>query len=115
MMVTETPQENETLQADTVLCLTGVVGTPADGEVLRRVEAVLSRGARRIVLNFARVSRLDAAGLGQLVQASNLARAAKADLRIVEAADRIRTLLERTGLLNVFRVSPRGVCEGTCW
>src|SRR5262245_58186547 len=104
----------EELQEDTVLCLTGAIGTPADGEVLRRVEGLLSRGTRRIVLNLARVSRLDAAGLGQLVQASNLARAAKADLRIVEAADRVWTLLERTGLLNVLRVTPRGAYDGVC-
>jgi anti-anti-sigma factor len=102
----------EDLQQDSVLCLSGVIGTAAEGEVLRRVEAVLSRGVRHIVLNIANVTRVDAAGLGQLVQASNLARAARAELRVVGAAERIRSLFERTGLVPVLRVSSHSACPG---
>ena len=93
------------VQQEAVVCVSGLLRAPTDEAVPRRVEALLRGGARHIVLNLARVSDIDAAGLGQLVRASNLARAADGDLRIVEAAGHTWTMLARTGLVNVLHAS----------
>lgn len=67
-------------------------------DVRHRVRSLLRRGERVIVLDLTRVSSIDAAGIGELVRAYNMAVAMQRELRIVRATRRVRELLERTGL-----------------
>jgi anti-anti-sigma regulatory factor len=64
------------------------------------VRALVRRGARDIVLNLAGVSRIDAAGVGELVRAFNVTRAADAACRIVESGPWVREILQRVGLFD---------------
>ena len=52
-----------------VLWLDDAFRAPVTGELRHRVHELLRRGERRIVLNMACVSRIDAAGAGELVRA----------------------------------------------
>ena len=78
---------------------------PFNGELPYMVRALLRRGNRRIVLDLAVVWRIDAAGIGDLVRAYNIAIAANAALRIANTTPRVRAMLERVGLFDRFDAS----------
>ena len=69
------------------------------GEAVR--EAIQMRG-RRLVLNLLAVSRVDAAGLGELVQAFHVVSAADGEIKVVVRSPAIRDVLARTHLLTLF-------------
>jgi anti-anti-sigma factor len=66
-----------------------------------RVRALLRRGERRIVLDLSAVSRIDAAGVGELIRAFNMTAAVSGALRVVNASGRVRAILECANLLDV--------------
>ena len=70
------------------------------------VRTLLRRGERRIVLDLAGVSRIDAAGIGELVRAYNIAIASNGALRIVNTTPRVREMLERVGLFDRLNAGP---------
>jgi anti-sigma B factor antagonist len=57
---------------------------------------------RRVVVNLAAVSRIDAAGLGELVRAFHTVGAADGEMKLVVHSPAIRDLLARTHLLALF-------------
>jgi anti-anti-sigma regulatory factor len=65
------------------------------------VRALLLRGERDIVLDLARVTRIDAAGVGELIRAYNMSTAADGSLRIVHATEWVREVLERLQLFEL--------------
>jgi anti-anti-sigma factor len=81
-----------------VLYLEGVFRAPLTGKLRHSVRTLLRLGIRTIVLDLARVSSIDAAGVGQLVRAYNVTTAAHGELRIVHANARVREILERAAL-----------------
>ena len=81
--------------------LHGALLAPLDGELRRRVRALLGRGERLIVLNLAGVQRIDAAGVGELVRAYNMAVAAQGGLRIAHSTAWVQEILQRVGLFEI--------------
>jgi anti-anti-sigma factor len=81
-----------------VLYLDGPFWTPVPHELRHRVKDLIDRGEQRIVIDLARVSKIDAAGIGELVRAYNIARAANATVRVANATLWVRDVIERVGL-----------------
>ena len=65
------------------------------------VLGLLLRGERDVVLDLTRVTRIDAAGVGELIRAYNLSAAAGGSLRIVHATPWVREVLERVQLFEL--------------
>jgi anti-anti-sigma factor len=84
-----------------LLYLRGPLQAPVNGELEDHVRALLDRGQRVIVLDLTETSRIDAAGVGTLVRAYNMAIAAKAALRILHPTTRVCHILYRVGLLDI--------------
>jgi anti-anti-sigma factor len=61
-------------------------------------DLVESGGLRRLVLDLDAVSYMDSSGLGALVSAMKVARAAGGDLKLCGIGDNVRSVLEMTGL-----------------
>jgi anti-anti-sigma regulatory factor len=89
---------------------TGAIAVPLEdslraplltGDLQNTVRALLLRGERDIVLDLARVSRIDAAGVGELIRAYNMSIAADGSLRIVHATEWVREVLERLQLFEL--------------
>jgi anti-anti-sigma factor len=78
----------------------GPLRVPLDSALRHDIRALLRRGERNIVLDLARVSEIDAAGVGQLVRAYNIATAANGTLRIVQTISWVREILDRVGLFE---------------
>lgn len=86
-------------RAASVLEVGGSFREPVDNDLRDDVATMLKRGRRRIVLDLARVSDVDAAGVGELVRAFNLVYAAGGELRIANASERVEHFLRVTGVL----------------
>ena len=84
-----------------VLWLDDAFRAPVTGELRHRVHELLRRGERRIVLNLACVSKIDAAGAAELVRAYNVTVAANGVLKIVHATPWVREVLTRAGLFQL--------------
>jgi anti-anti-sigma factor len=83
------------------LYLNGPLSVPVDGELRQNIYALLRRGERIIVLDLTRVLEIDAAGVGELVHAYNMATMAQSVLQIVHAPHWVRQILERVGLFQI--------------
>jgi anti-anti-sigma factor len=84
-----------------VVYLDGPLLAPLTDELSRRIRSLCCRGERTIVLDLARVSRIDAAGIGQLVRAYNIAVDADGTLQIVHVTRWAHEMLELVGLLTL--------------
>ena len=73
-------------------------------ELENKVQALLRRGERKVVLDLGRVSTIDAAGIGELVHAYNMTIAAHGVFRIVNTTGQVRELLERARLFDLLSV-----------
>lgn len=83
------------------LHIAGPLLMPTSRDLRRQVRHLLTRGTRAIVVDLGRVSRIDAAGVGELVRAYNMAAAADGLLRIVNVTRRVREILNRVQLLDL--------------
>jgi anti-anti-sigma factor len=86
----------------TLVELHGILRAPADMTLCERVEALLRGGQRQIVLDLAPLSAIDAAGVGELIRAYNMATGAGGVMRIARAKGRVGHLLEVAGVLRLF-------------
>jgi anti-anti-sigma factor len=89
-----------------ILYLEGPLRLPLDEQLRHRVRALLGRGERTIVLDLARVSRIDAAGVGELVHAYNMTIAVNGVLRIAYPTAWVREILDRAGLFDLLSADP---------
>jgi len=84
-----------------VLEVGGTLRAPIDGKLRRDVETLLGRGERQILVNLARLSDIDAAGIGELMAAYHETKAVGGDLRIARPTRRIQQLLDVAGVLRI--------------
>jgi len=84
-----------------ILHITGPLRVPLSRDLELAVHDLLGGGVRRIELNLAAVSDLDAGGVGELVQVYNLAAGAHGVLRIVGTPGRVQELLCKAGLFDL--------------
>jgi len=88
-----------------VLQLGGPLTTPGAGDQLQHAVARLAlEGRRLIVADLARVSAIDASGLGSIVAAYRTCAENLGHLRLVHVPRRIQQLIDITGLGKVFEV-----------
>jgi len=84
-----------------VVTVEGPLRVPVNRAVRDDVRTLLRRGERLIVLDLAAVTRIDAAGVGELVRAFNLTAGANGRLRITNASPWVREVLERAGVFGL--------------
>ena len=84
-----------------VVAVEGPLRVPVNRALRDNVRALLRRGERTIVLDLAEVTRIDAAGVGELVRAFNLTAAVNGRLRITNASPWVREVLERAGVFDL--------------
>jgi anti-anti-sigma factor len=84
-----------------IVYVDGALLMPVSHDLRRNVRRLLRRGKRLIVIDLSRVSRIDAAGVGELVRAHNMMLAVNGSLRVVNAVRRVRDIVSRVGLLEL--------------
>jgi anti-anti-sigma factor len=88
-------------KADHIVHVTGPLLTPVSRTLRHRVRALLRDGERRIVLDLSAISRIDAAGVGELIRAFNMTVAVNGALRVVNVTGWVREILERARLFEL--------------
>ena len=87
----------------TILDVSGSVTLNDGADQLReKVKAVLAAGAKHVLVNLDKVSYMDSAGLGELVQAFSTVKKAGGALKLVNPTKRLSDLLVITKLATVF-------------
>jgi anti-anti-sigma factor len=86
---------------DHIVRVEGPLLTPVTRTLRHRIWALLRHGERRIVLDLSGVSRIDAAGVGELIRTFNMTAAVSGALRIVNASAWVREILERAHLFEL--------------
>jgi anti-anti-sigma factor len=84
-----------------VLHISGPLRVPLSRDLESSVKALVRGSVRRIELDLAAVSDLDAGGVGELVQVYNLSASGHCALRIVNTRPRVRELLAKAGLFDL--------------
>ena len=74
-------------------------------EFKQRVLDELERGARKVLIDFARTGYIDSSGLGVLVTLSRRIREEGGELRLANLNDDLKTLFELTKLDTLFQIS----------
>jgi anti-sigma B factor antagonist len=85
----------------TVLDLEGHLTFTSGAELRRLLQALVVGGATQLVLNLERVSYVDSAGLGAIIEAFTVARHKAVRLTLLNPTERTRHLLEITGLARI--------------
>lgn len=75
-----------------------------DQELGEAVRTALEQGARKVLINFSKVSYLDSSGVGELVGCYTSVKGKGGDLRICGMNSRIFSLITMTSLHSVFDV-----------
>lgn len=83
-----------------IVALEGTLRAPHTAELTRRIQALVDRGERRIVVSLSDLTDIDAAGVGELVRAYELATGVGGELWIRNARSHVRHLLRVAGLLG---------------
>ncbi len=87
-----------------VLAVRGEVDVYTAPRLRERLIEIISRGARRVVVDLEGVDFLDSTGLGVLVGALKRLRSNDGELDLVCTQPRIRKVFEITGLTKVFSI-----------
>ena len=75
-----------------------------DQELGEAVRTALEQGARKVLINFSKVSYLDSSGVGELVGCYTSVKGKSGELRICGMNSRIFSLITMTSLHSVFDV-----------
>jgi anti-sigma B factor antagonist len=68
------------------------------------VDELVAEGWRKILLNLARIKRMDSAGVGELVAAWKLANEVGASIKLLRPGDRIKHTLHLSQILPLLEV-----------
>jgi len=87
-----------------IMAIVGDITLSKGGDVLLKdkVQSLLQQGHRKLLLDLGRVSYVDSAGLGQLVQVYATTSHLGGSLKLLNLTKRLKDLLVLTKLLTVF-------------
>jgi anti-anti-sigma factor len=105
-IVDEIHATSEADSRSAMLRVEGTLRSPVDVVLRSRVESLLHGGVRRVVLDLAGVSDIDAAGVGELIHIFNTAAAAGGAVEIAQASPHVHRVLDVAGVLGL-------LCHGT--
>ena len=88
-----------------ILDLSGKLTAGLGDQILREtVDELLAENWKKILLNLSEVSFMDSAGVGELVSSLRTARKLGADLKLLNANDKVRSTLYVARLLPIFEL-----------
>ena len=87
-----------------IITISGDITLNSGGDVLLKdkVQSLIQQGQQHLLIDLSRVSYVDSAGLGQLVQAYATTKNKGGSLKLVNVTKRLQDLLVVTKLLTVF-------------
>ena len=103
-----------TLNDVTVLDLEGNLALEGNKQFRQRVAATIEAGARKLIVNMARVPYMDSSGLGELISCYTTLQRMSGRIKLLHLSDRLQHLLvitKLTGLFETFDSEPAAVAS----
>jgi anti-sigma B factor antagonist len=91
-----------TLNDVTVLDLEGNLALEGNKQFRQRVASTIDAGARKLIVNMARVPYMDSSGLGELISCYTILQRMSGRIKLLHLSDRLQHLLVITKLTSVF-------------
>jgi anti-sigma B factor antagonist len=91
-----------TLNDVTVLDLEGNLALEGNKQFRQRVAGAIDAGARKLIVNMARVKYMDSSGLGELISCYTTLQRLSGRIKLLHLSDRLQHLLVITKLTGVF-------------
>ena len=91
-----------TLNDITVLDLDGSLAREENAEFKKHINATINAGARKLILNLARVPYMDSSGVGELISCYIALQAVSGRVKLLSPNHRLQNLLVITKLITVF-------------
>lgn len=88
----------------TVVDLSGRVDSSVSGQVMDDLNEVVGAGTAKLVVNLQNVTYISSAGLRSILVAAKLAKSSKGEMRLCQASDLVRKILEESGFTNLIRI-----------
>ena len=86
----------------TVLDLEGALALEGNKQFRQRVTAIIDAGARKLIVNMARVKYMDSSGMGELISCYTTLQRVSGRIKLLHLSDRLKYLLVITKLTSVF-------------
>ncbi|MBN3884438.1 MAG: STAS domain-containing protein [Nostoc sp.] len=86
-----------------VLELSGILDGIRGNDLRREVSGILANGANILLLDMKEVKFIDSSGLGALVSAMQMVRAANGKMFVCSISDQVRMLFELTKMDRIFQ------------
>ena len=91
-----------TLNDVTVLDLDGNLALDENAQFRKHVTAAIDAGARKLIVNLARVKYMDSSGLGELISCYTALQRVSGRVKLLHLSNRLQHLLVITKLTTVF-------------
>jgi anti-sigma B factor antagonist len=91
-----------TLNDVTVLDLEGNLALEDNAQFRKRATAIIDAGARKLIVNMARVKYMDSSGLGELISCYTALKKVSGRVKLLHLSNRLQYLLAITKLNTVF-------------
>ena len=91
-----------TLNDVTVLDLEGNLALEDNAQFRKRANAIIDAGARKLIVNMARVKYMDSSGLGELISCYTALQKVSGCVKLLHLSNRLQYLLAITKLNTVF-------------
>lgn len=91
-----------TLNDVTVLDLQGDLARDENAQFKKHVAAIIDNGARKLVINLARVEHMDSSGLGEIIKCYTSMQEVSGQVKLLQPNHRLKNLLVITKLITVF-------------
>jgi anti-sigma B factor antagonist len=91
-----------TLNDVIVLDLEGNLALESNGQFRKHVTDIIDAGARKLIVNMARVKYMDSGGLGELISCYTTLQRVSGRIKLLHLSDRLKYLLVITKLTSVF-------------
>jgi anti-anti-sigma factor len=87
-----------------VIQLSGIINSASSQDLRQRLNQVVEKGAKIVLVDFENVTFMDSSGLGALVLAFKSLRAANSKLVLCSINEQVRILFELTSMDKVFEI-----------
>ena len=91
-----------TLNDVIVLDLEGNLALESNAQFRKHVADIIDAGARKLVVNMARVKYMDSSGLGELISCSTTLQRVSGRIKLLHLSDRLHYMLGITKLTSAF-------------
>jgi anti-sigma B factor antagonist len=91
-----------TLNDVIVLDLEGNLALESNAQFRKHVTDIIDAGARKLIVNMARVKHMDSSGMGELISCYTTLQRVSGRIKLLHLSDRLKYLLVITKLTSVF-------------